>query len=191
MKRISLAFAAAIAMVGTGAAADDINTKLNELVSQKLHKAFDDPVIVMAVKAQNEHNTSLSQAEIDTMDKQWRTEAKQGNGPLIDKVLANEVSKVLHAFKEQGAGLYSEVFVMDNKGLNVGQSDVTSDYWQGDEAKWQKTFGAGSGTAFIDDVEFDESSQTYQSQVSITLLDPQTRVAIGAVTVGVNVDALQ
>ena len=33
----------------------------------------------------------------------------------------------------------------DNKGLNVGQSDVTSDYWQGDEAKWKKSYKMGAG----------------------------------------------
>jgi uncharacterized phage infection (PIP) family protein YhgE len=35
--------------------------------------------------------------------------------------------------------------VKDNKGLNVGQSDVTSDYWQGDEAKWKKSYKMGAG----------------------------------------------
>ena len=71
---------------------------------------------------------------------------------------------------------------MDMKGLNVGQSDVTSDYWQGDEAKWQKTYGVGPSAVLIDEVEFDDSSQTYQSQVSI---------AVVAVTVGVNVEMLE
>jgi hypothetical protein len=46
--------------------------------------------------------------------------------------------------------MITEMFVMDAKGLNVGQSDVTSDYWQGDEAKWQKTYGAGPGVVFVD-----------------------------------------
>ena len=40
----------------------------------------------------------------------------------------------------------------------------------------------------VDDVEFDESSQAYQSQVSVAVVDPKTNKVIGAVTVGVNVE---
>ena len=77
---------------------------------------------------------------------------------------------------------------MDNKGLNVGQSDVTSDYWQGDEAKWQKTFSVGPTAVFVDKVEKDESTQKFQTQVSISIVDGGA--AIGAVTVGLDVEML-
>jgi len=190
MKRISLAVIATLTLASTGTMGDEIEAKLQKLVTTKLSSAFSVPVIVTAVEAQNERNATLSQGDIDSLDKQWRSEAKTGSGPLINKVLNNEISAQLRTFKDEGAGLYTEVFIMDNKGLNVGQSDVTSDYWQGDESKWQKTFGAGS-SVFIDGVEFDESTQTYQSQVSMTLVDPYSGANIGAVTVGVNVDALQ
>lgn len=79
---------------------------------------------------------------------------------------------------------------MDAKGLNVGQSDVTSDYMQGDEAKHQKTYVAGPKSTFIDEVEFDDSSQTFQTQISRTIIDPADGKAIGAITVGVNVENL-
>ena len=79
---------------------------------------------------------------------------------------------------------------MDAKGLNVGTSDVTSDYMQGDEGKWQKTYLVGPDATFIDEVEFDESSKTFQSQVSTTVVDPATGKAIGAVTIGMNVEKL-
>jgi hypothetical protein len=79
---------------------------------------------------------------------------------------------------------------MDDKGLNVGQSDVTSDYWQGDEPKWQKTFKVGPDTVFVDKVEKDESSEQLQIQVSVSIKDPETGKVIGAVTLGINVDQL-
>ena len=78
---------------------------------------------------------------------------------------------------------------MDAKGLNVGQSDVTSDYWQGDEAKFQKSFGAGAGAVFVDEAEKDESTQMLQSQASMTIVD-ETGAPIGAITVGINLDKL-
>ena len=79
---------------------------------------------------------------------------------------------------------------MDALGLNVAASDTTSDYWQGDEAKFTETYGVGPDATHLGDIELDESSQSYQGQISMTIVDPATGSAIGAITVGVNADAL-
>ncbi len=146
--------------------------------------------VVNAIKAQNAKHAGLSQADIDNMDKDWRAQTDAGSKPMIDAVLGNALSGFLRQQKDSAGGFVTEVFVMDNRGLNVGQSDVTSDYWQGDEAKWQKTYSAGPDAIFIDEVEMDESTQTFQSQLSMSIVDPATGEVIGAITVGINVDAL-
>lgn len=150
-----------------------------------------DSRVINAVNAQNSRHAGMSQARIDKLDKQWRAETANGSGPLIESALENRLSAYLITVQEASQGLFSEIFVMDAKGLNVGQSGLTSDYWQGDEAKWQKTYGKGADAMLIDDVEFDESSQTFQSQLSLPVIDPADGAVIGAVTVGVNMDFLQ
>jgi hypothetical protein len=45
--------------------------------------------------------------------------------------------------KAAAGGVIFEIFIVDNKGLNVAQTDPTLDYMQGDEAKFQKTFLVG------------------------------------------------
>lgn len=146
--------------------------------------------VINAVKAQNAKHAGLSQADIDNMDKDWRAQTDAGSKPMIDAVLGNALSGYLRQQQEASQGLVTEVFVMDNRGLNVGQSEVTSDYWQGDEAKWQKTYSAGPDAIFVDEVEMDESTQAFQSQLSMSIVDPASGEVIGAITVGVNVDAL-
>lgn len=185
-----VAMAAAMVLWGSGATANDFEPQLREILDERIRPILTEPVVVEAVKAQNGETAGLDQAAIDGLDTQWRDEEKAGNGPLIDKVLANALSKYLQEVKSGSDGLYAEIFVMDAKGLNVGQSDVTSDYFQGDEAKWQKTFQAGPDGVLIDEVEFDDSSEQFQSQVSVTIVDPASGEAIGAVTVGVNVEKL-
>ena len=106
----------------------------------------------------------------------------------MNKVSGNPLSAWLKKKKEEAGGKIAEAFVMDAKGLNVGLSDLTSDYMQGDEGKHQKTFGAGPDAIFIDEVEFDESSGAFQSQLSATISDGGT--PIGAITIGVNVEKL-
>src|SRR3546814_10480376 len=90
---------------------------------------------------------------------------------MIDAVMGSSLSKYLRQQQEATQGTATEIFVMDNRGLNVGQSEVTSDYWQGDEAKFQKSYEAGADAIFVDEVEMDESTQTFQSQVSMSFID--------------------
>ena len=149
-----------------------------------------DPAVLTAIKAQNAKHAALVEADILKLDKEWRAEVDAPSKPLIDGVMKNALSTFLGARKSASKGLLTEIFVMDDKGLNVGQSDVTSDYWQGDEAKWQKTFKVGPDAVFVDKVEKDESTQQLQVQVSVSVKDPETGKAIGAVTLGINVDQL-
>ncbi len=179
------------ALLATAAyAAAPHEAPMRDFASGTVASWINNTVVVEAVKAQNGKHANLSQDEIDKLDKQWRAETGSSDRPLIDALLAKELSKFLAEAKHGTEGLVTEVFVMDNKGLNVGQSDVTSDYWQGDEAKWKKTYLVGPDGMFIDEVEQDESTQTFQSQLSMSIVDPATGEVIGAITVGVNVDAL-
>ena len=41
----------------------------------------------------------------------------------------------------------------------------------------------------VSEIEFDESSQSYQMQVSVPLFDPASGVAVGAATFGLNAEA--
>ncbi|RUM26888.1 hypothetical protein EFQ99_01405 [Rhizobium vallis] len=158
-------------------------------VKSDIQPWLNDPAIIDALKAQDAANANLSAGDIDALDKKWRAEVDGSDHSMINGVLGNALSKFLEEKKTASGGKITEIFVMDAKGLNVGQSDVTSDYWQGDEAKFQKSFGAGKDAIFVDEIEKDESTQTLQSQASVTISDDKG-TPIGAITVGVNVDAL-
>lgn len=159
-------------------------------IEENVRPWLSDPVLVDAIKAQNAANATLTQADVDALDQKWRAETESDAKPMIDGVLATPLSAFLKSKQEASGDLITEVFVTDNKGLNVGQSDVTSDYWQGDEAKWSKSFGAGPDGLFVDEAEKDESTQMLQSQASVSIKDPASGEAIGAITVGINLDSL-
>ena len=164
--------------------------EVKKFVSGNVLSWLNDPAVLSAVKAQNAKHAALAEPDIIKLDKEWRAQVDAPSKPLIDSVVKNALSTFLTAKKADSKGLVTEVFVTDDKGLNVGQSDVTSDYWQGDEAKWQKTFKVGPDAVFVDKVEKDESTQQLQVQVSVSIKDPETGKAIGAVTLGINVDLL-
>lgn len=192
MKRTSILSGIALAamLAASPAMADGYEAAMKDFVSKNIMPWLNSAEVVDAVKAQNVKNANLAQADIDKLDKQWRAEVDASDKPLITATLGNALSAFLKGKKDQNPELITEMFVMDNHGLNVGQSDVTSDYWQGDESKWQKTFQMGADAVFVDEIEKDESTQMLQSQVSVSIKDPASGEVIGAITIGVNVENL-
>ncbi|MGR6430615.1 hypothetical protein [Rhizobium sp. PAMB 3182] len=184
-----LASAALIALPVLAHAEEPYVAAVTEYVNSDIKPWLSDPTVIDAIKAQNAANANLQQSDIDALDQKWRAEVEGSDHPTVDGVLANALSKFLAEKKAGSEGVVTEVFVMDSHGLNVGQSDPTSDYWQGDEAKFQKTYGVGADALFVDEAEKDESTQMLQSQASMTIVD-ETGAPIGAITVGVNLDAL-
>ncbi|MGC3936847.1 hypothetical protein ACOTTU_03470 [Roseobacter sp. EG26] len=142
-----------------------------------------------AIAAQNIETNGASITQIEEWDTAWRAQVGQDQQPLIDEVMGRELSVTLGERVAASGGRITEIFIMDALGLNVAASGVTSDYWQGDEDKHAKTYGMGAGSVFVDEVEFDESSQTYQGQVSFAITDPDSGDVIGAMTVGLNAEA--
>lgn len=177
-------------MLATPGQQDVYKTPLKSFAEKELSKWTTNPTLITAIHAQNSAHANLTQSQIDTLDKQWRAEVKSdGAKPLVDRLLSTAPSQWLAEQQVGSGGLVTEVFVMDNKGLNVAQSAATSDYWQGDEAKWKETFLKAAEHPHISEVEFDDSTGSYQSQVSMAIRDPQTNEVIGAITFGMNVQS--
>ncbi len=180
-----------IATSGIPANANEFEPALRELAEQKIMQIVNDPAIVAAIQARNNDTGGMSEDAIIALDKKWRAEVGGNATPTITPVLSGEIAEMLRSVRDESEGLFTEIFVMDMVGLNVAASDTTSDYWQGDEAKWQQTFGVGSGAVHISEVEMDESTQSYQSQISVSISDPATNAPIGAATFGVNIEFLE
>jgi hypothetical protein len=149
------------------------------------------PIVNLSITSQNNLRGSLSQDEIDGLDKQWRAEREADDKPLISATLSAPLSTYLLRIQAQNVGLYTEIFVMDANGLNVGQSAITGDYWQGDEAKFQKTFPVAKDAVFIDEAEWDEDRKIWRAQLNLTINDPASAKSIGAATVEINLTELQ
>jgi hypothetical protein len=181
---VMVAGALVLGMVGLVCAGEKAPQKVVDLANSSLAAMGSDPVIVKAVKEENAKGKSLDQ--IKEMDGKWLAHA--GVADYMQALMDSECGKYLSKGQKDSPYL-SEVFVMDNQGANVAMTNKTSDYWQGDEAKFQKSFAEGKGAVFVDDVKFDDSSQTYLVQVSVPVMDGGK--AIGAITFGVDVDKVQ
>ncbi|MGF1503443.1 MAG: PDC sensor domain-containing protein [Paracoccaceae bacterium] len=175
-----------------GLTKEDFADEVQELAETELSEWISDPVIIYAIKEQNKLLGSMSDAEIEAADQQWQRDFKASDKPMIWDLLDRQASIICRDRREATGGVITEIIIMDDQGLNVAISDPTSDYYQGDEAKYQETFLVGKGAVHVSELYFDESTQTVQTQVSLPVTDPEDGdVLIGAVTFGVNVQKLR
>jgi len=183
------ALALVVSVLASSAAAVDIDAVARDYVAARAAEWVANPVLLAAVQAGNTAHAGLDEAAILALDGAWRGEIGQSAQPVIQPVLENPASDALRAIIHAAGGMIAEMFVMDNRGLNVAMAETTSDYWQGDEAKFAETFPRGAGAFHASEVDFDESSQAFQIQISFTFTDA-AGAAVGAMTVALNAEAL-
>lgn len=159
-------------------------------IREEISRWIDSDIVRLSITAQNERYGNLSSDEINALDQRWRAEREADDQPLIAAILSNPLSVYLTRMQGRSLGLYAEIFVMDRNGLNVGQSSITSDFWQGDEAKFQKTFPSGPGAVFIDEPEWDDGFGVWRAQINVTVADETGNKAIGAATIEINLTEL-
>lgn len=189
MKLFHLA-ALPLAFVAQTAWSADYDVALKSYLDGSIRSWSEDPALVQAVVAANADRAGYDQSMIDSADAAWRAEVGQSDAPTIAPILNNAAADFLRAQVAASGGKITEAFITDAHGLNVAVSSPTSDMWQGDEDKFLQVFPKGATGEFFSDVELDESTQTYQGQISISIVDPETEQVIGTMTVGVNADAL-
>ncbi len=179
-----LLLAPGLAQAQSALTAEEIEALLGVKIRFATHMAFN-PSIVRAVEAQN--SSQLALAEIKQRDEIWKN-ADGATEPLIHEVTPNDVARYFQRRVENNSAI-DEVFLTDNQGANVAAFPPTSDYWQGDEEKWTASYNNGRGKVFIGPLEFDDSTQKTQVQISAPIFsNDQT---IGVLVLGVSVDYLQ
>lgn len=168
--------------------AEDFAGQVLEYARTDLQEWINDPIIIYAIKEQNDLFQSISPLQIKRMDKEWIEGGSRGE--MVLEMLDRQASIITRDRRELSDGIINEIIVMDAHGLNVAISDRTSDMYQGDEAKYIETYLKGSDAVHVSELEFDESTQKIQTQVSLTVTDPENGEVIGAVTLGVSLDKL-
>lgn len=159
---------------------DVIKDKISGVVKMGSHS-----LIVKAVMEQNAKSLSLD--TIKKTDDEWK--ATKDLTPFKISLQKTPVGNFLKRKMELNKSIYSEAFLTDNQGANVTAFPATSDYWQGDESKWTESFNNGDGKVYIGDVELDESSGSYATQVSVPV--NKNGKTIGVLVIGIKLSYIE
>lgn len=154
-------------LVADSGKAVDATTKAEEKFIAYVKKALiplhNNAVSVAETKKYNAKGLILNQ--IKKVGKKWQ---------------AAEIIKTNPAIKE--------AFIIGNQDAVAGENDLTSDYWQGDQAKWKGSHNKGKGGVDISKVKHNKSTSSQLQQVSIPLTD--NAKVIGAITFGLDISKL-
>ncbi len=141
------------------------------------------------ILARDRHETLAS---ILNLDSQWQALAPYAPSQLANQLLTRPVSRQLAKWQAGTNGLVSETFLMDDLGAITALSQLTSDYWQGDEAKFRALTDQPTDRLVVSPIYFDDSSKRFQVTVSQAVISPATGKFIGAIALGLDVErALQ
>lgn len=165
----------------------ELSLAVEEIIGGKIlltEELVKNQIIIDAVIVSNTSNSALTKSEILQLDQQWIE--TQGTSDFIQEFLRNDVAHELLHFQQENSG-FSEIFITDRIGLNVGQTNKTTDYYQADENWWLDTYNEGKGFSHHGKIEFDDSSQSEAISVYVPIRDPETTEIIGIVKAVVNI----
>ena len=188
MNRIAVALASGCILLGAASAGAQDKPDMSHVdavtayVTEHVKPWLSDPALIEAINAATGKHNRLNYDEIRQLDQDWKDKK-----PIVEETMNNDTSAMLKEKMAETPAI-TEIFVMDAQGFNVGQTGETSDYYQADEAKWQKTYPVGPDAIFVDVAEEDGGKKI--AQASLAVADSSGKV-VGAVTVGVDIGMLK
>ena len=165
--------------------------ELEQLLGKKielLKNIATNPQIIEIIKRFNEKNQELSISDILKRDKKWKE--TKGIDDFIKPLLINDCAQFLIEFQEQ-YDEFPEIFITDEKGLIVGETNKTSDYYQADEQWWIKAYNDGIGRIYFGEIEYDESAYAEAIPIYIPVMDSQDKKAIGVIKAVCDITAIK
>lgn len=162
--------------------------QIKELLTRRIERWKHLPKLEVLLKKRNAMSRDLSNQEIAERDKKWVETFMKNDFSYSIGLVDQEMSAQLREIKKQSQDIITEIIVADARGLNVAISDMTSDYWQGDEEKFTEVFSKPINTLHFGDINYDESTKRFQLHLSVPLYSVKQIEPLGVMVFGVDVE---
>lgn len=143
------------------------------------------------IRESNEEFEKLSdlRGHIALKDRQWTSVPKETVTVFMQELASNEPAEELKQklkFYEEKYGyrVLGEIFVTNKYGANIAQTGKTTDYYQADEQWWQVVREKG---LHVTDIEYDESSDVYSTNIGIRV-DDKDGIFLGVIKTVLNIE---
>jgi hypothetical protein len=154
-----------------------------------LERWLQTPELVQWLAHYNQAREDLTEPQILALDQQWRSDYQKGNHPGLNALLSPKLMALLERWLANDTHDYiTEIIITGRRGMNVAAKPYSSDFWQGDEAKFQQGVVQTNGHWFFDKVLYDSSSQHFQAQISVPIR--ANAEVVGVITLGVAIERI-
>jgi hypothetical protein len=142
---------------------------IKDLLQSKIEQWKRLPGLNAALTKHNLQNQGLNTQTILERDNDWADAFARNDLSYAERFIDQDLSADLRELKRQVQGIITEIIVMDERGINVAISDMTSDYWQGDEGKFMEVVGKPADFMSFGAIIYDESTKRFQLHLSVPL----------------------
>lgn len=132
--------------------------------------------------------------DVLTFDAKWQALAPKVAPDLAKAILELPGSLALHAWKLNHGGMVTEALVTNDLGTLVAMSQLSSDFWQGDEPKFSrvvenlKAGATGLDAMHISDIRYDASTSRFQVMVSAPVGPVSDGIPNGVIVLGLDIE---
>ena len=178
-------------MAGQLALSQEEDRRISEL-SIRLFKEMNSILDVRQIIDEGPRQESFT--DVMTIDSQWTALSPLAVPDLAADILALPGSKALQAWQHSHQGLVTEVMLVNDMGTLAAMSQLTSDYWQGDEPKFQKvienqaTQPGGDPPIYLSPIRYDKSAARFQVTASRPVLNDHGEPALGVIVIGLSIE---
>ncbi|MBE9012287.1 hypothetical protein IQ250_18990, partial [Pseudanabaenaceae cyanobacterium LEGE 13415] len=130
-----------------------------------------EPTVLKVVQDANQQSASLDKRSIAELETKFAQTKRLKQDEVLDGYL-QDLSSI---------GSFAELFVTDQRGLNIAFTKPTSDFVQRDELWWQQ---GKQQRQWIGTPQFDDSTQKITIDLVQAILDPNTQAFIGMMKAG-------
>ncbi|MDY6797840.1 MAG: transporter substrate-binding domain-containing protein [Pseudomonadota bacterium] len=128
-----------------------------------------------------------SLAEILKADSLWQALATEEETELARQITQLPASDQLTRFVSRYQGLITEIMLTNDMGTVVAMSQLTSDYWQGDEPKFREMLNKEAGQPWISSIRYDRSTSQFQVIASYPVSYRNQPEAAGVLMIGLDI----
>ncbi|KXJ44891.1 hypothetical protein SAMN04487868_11143 [Marinobacter salarius] len=133
-------------------------------------------------------------ADVLTFDSMWQARAPEKATDLATTILELPGSRTLNAWTHTHPELVTEALLSNNMGTLVAMSQLTSDYWQGDEPKFNAVVSnirsglTGLEAMYLSDIRYDASTSRFQVTVSAPVGPITDKLPKGVISLGLDIE---
>lgn len=133
-------------------------------------------------------------ADVLNFDAKWQALAPSQAPELAKAILELPGSQALHAWKLAQEGLVTEILLTNDLGTLTAMSQLSSDYWQGDESKFTRVVEnlragmTGLDAMYLSDIRYDASTSRFQITVSAPVGPVSQGIPKGIIALGLDIE---